>query len=30
MDKVAMWTLGAIYIALNLLALAFDFSGGNG
>lgn len=30
MDRVAMWTLGGIYIALNLLALAFDFSGGNG
>ena len=30
MDMVAMWTLGAIYIALNILALTFDFSGGNG
>lgn len=30
MDRVAMWTLGGIYIVLNLLALAFDFSGGNG
>ncbi len=30
MDRVAMWTLGAIYIVLNILALTFDFSGGNG
>jgi hypothetical protein len=30
MDMVAMWTLGAIYILLNVLALTFDFSGGNG
>ena len=30
LDWVAMWTLGAIYIVLNTLALMFDFSGGNG
>jgi hypothetical protein len=30
MDMVAMWTLGGIYLTLNILALLFDFSGGNG
>lgn len=30
LDITAMWTLGAIYIVLNALALMFDFSGGNG
>jgi hypothetical protein len=30
MDMIAMWTLGAIYIVMNVLALLFDFSGGNG
>jgi hypothetical protein len=30
LDINAMWTLGTIYIVLNLLALMFDFSGGNG
>lgn len=30
LDKTAMWTLGAIYILLNILALTFDLSGGNG
>ena len=30
LDRRAMWTLGAVYIGLNLLALTFDFSGGNG
>ncbi|MEO8241456.1 MAG: hypothetical protein ABI832_04040 [bacterium] len=30
LDVRAMWTLGAIYLILNLLALSFDFSGGNG
>ncbi len=30
LDMWAMWTLGGIYLVLNLLALMFDFSGGNG
>ncbi|MGV8986911.1 MAG: hypothetical protein ACOH2H_11570 [Cypionkella sp.] len=30
LDMTAMWTLGAIYIILNILALTFDLSGGNG
>ena len=30
LDMRAMWTLGGIYLLLNLLALTFDFSGGNG
>jgi hypothetical protein len=30
LDMTAMWTLGVIYIVLNVLALLFDFSGGNG
>ena len=30
LDRRAMWTLGGIYLLLNMLALMFDFSGGNG
>ncbi len=30
LDWYAMWTLGIIYLILNMLALMFDFSGGNG
>jgi hypothetical protein len=30
LDWIAMWTLGAIYILANILAMTFDFSGGNG
>lgn len=30
LDIRAMWTLGGIYLVLNVLALMFDFSGGNG
>ncbi len=28
LDRVAMWTLGAIYLALNALVMVFDFSEG--
>ncbi|MBI1173612.1 hypothetical protein GC209_19675 [bacterium] len=30
LDMTAMWTLAVIYLVLNVLALTFDFSGGNG
>lgn len=30
LDITAMWTLGGIYIFLNIMALMFDLSGGNG
>ncbi len=30
LDMRALWVLGLIYLILNALALAFDFSGGNG
>ena len=30
LDIYAMWTLAAIYLALNAMVLIFDFSGGNG
>lgn len=29
LDRRAMWVLGLVYILLNILALSFDFSGGN-